>query len=324
MNNFRPMLSAQCKNIKELQYPLLATPKIDGIRCITRNREIIDPRLGKYQVAGYSRSLKLIPNAFIQNFIALDLNLSGLDGELVVGSNFQESTSGIMSSDGKPDFKYMVFDHFNENDSIEPYFERIQRLVELRKLNIEKKIPRIKLLIPHLIENEQDLSVYEESALMSGCEGVMLRRPESPYKFGRSTWREHYLIKIKRFEDSEAVVVDFVEKYHNANEAQVNALGLTERTTHKENKIPCDTLGALRVMDHSGAQFNIGSGFTDSQRKEIWNNRENYLGKIAKFKHQPYGRKDLPRCPVFIGFRDPRDTDDFRGNGSNTQLSLFT
>jgi DNA ligase 1 len=54
--------------------------------------------------------------------------------------------------------------------------------------------------------------------------------------------------------------------------------------------------------------FRIGTGFTDSLRQEIWNNQSKYKGKLVKFKHQPYGQKDAPRSPVFLGWRDERDT----------------
>jgi len=36
----------------------------------------------------------------------------------------------------------------------------------------------------------------------------MLRHPQSPYKQGRSTPKEAYLLKVKRFSDGEAVIVD--------------------------------------------------------------------------------------------------------------------
>ena len=41
--------------------------------------------------------------------------------------------------------------------------------------------------------------------------------------------------------------------------------------------------------------------------KEIWNNREDYLGKLVKYKFMTTGIKDLPRHPVFVGFRSEDD-----------------
>ena len=43
--------------------------------------------------------------------------------------------------------------------------------------------------------------------------------PNAPYKQGRSTVREGYLLKVKTFLDDEATVVRFEERMHNGNEA---------------------------------------------------------------------------------------------------------
>jgi hypothetical protein len=73
----------------------------------------------------------------------------------------------------------------------------------------------------------------------------MLRDPNGPYKFGRSTRKEGYLLKLKRFCDSEAEVIGVVELMHNGNEAKTNALGRTERSTRKAGKTGMGVLGAL-------------------------------------------------------------------------------
>jgi DNA ligase-1 len=61
-------------------------------------------------------------------------------------------------------------------------------------------------------------------------------------------------------------------------------------------------LGAL-IVEWEGKLFNIGTGFTDAERIDIWNRKEQYHGKQAKFKYLPVGVKDLPRHPVFLGWR---------------------
>ena len=59
-------------------------------------------------------------------------------------------------------------------------------------------------------DNNEELIDYEQGAVEDGYEGVMLRDPSAPYKYGRSTVRKGYLLKLKRFEDSEAEVIDIV------------------------------------------------------------------------------------------------------------------
>jgi DNA ligase-1 len=114
--------------------------------------------------------------------------------------------------------------------------------------------------------------------------------------------------KLKRFTDAEYEVVGFEERMHNGNEATVNALGHTERSSHKSGKVGRGDLGALVLRTPAGLEFNCGSGFNDEQRHEIWNNQGAYLGKLAKVKSFLVGVKDLPRFPTFLGFRDEIDT----------------
>lgn len=289
---FKPMLAASCDDLNQLSYPLLATPKIDGIRCL-----IIDGVVT-------SRSLKPIPNAFIQSVLGR-ADLDGLDGELLVGNTFQQATSGIMSEDGEPDFTFYVFDDFNQTGR--DYYAR-DEIVQYRVACIGHQ--RIVGLRTTLLESRRDLDAYSAQELAKGHEGIMVRSPGGPYKQGRATFKEGYLTKIKPFEDAEATVVGFEERLHNANEAKTNALGRAERSSHQENLVPMGTLGALVCSNQAkwpGVTFNIGTGFDDATRSNIWANRSGYLGETVKFKYQAIGTVDKPRIPVFLGFRDAED-----------------
>ena len=98
---------------------------------------------------------------------------------------------------------------------------------------------------------------------------------------------------------------------HNENIQTIGELGLAKRSDHLANMVPGGTLGALKVEKLEGTtvlKFNIGTGFDQRTRQDIWDNRKAYLGKTVKFKHQPYGAKEAPRCPVFIGFRNSIDS----------------
>ena len=84
-------------------------------------------------------------------------------------------------------------------------------------------------------------------------------------------------------------------------------MGLTKRSTAQEGKVGANTLGALHVRNEAGVDFHIGAGFTEALRAQVWAHREDYMGRIVKMKHQPYGAKDAPRLPVFLGFRSLED-----------------
>jgi DNA ligase-1 len=287
MKTFKPMLAASCDDLDQLRYPLLATPKIDGIRCL-----IIDG-------VAMSRSLKPIPNAYIQSVLGKP-EFNGLDGELLVGSSFQDATSGIMSAGGEPDFRYYVFDKW---DDLAGYEERVA------ELDCYPACARITQLIPVELRDRAELDTYSAEMLADGHEGIMVRLPDGLYKNGRATFREGYLTKIKPFEDADATVVGFAERMHNSNAATTNALGRTERSSHQANLVPMRTLGALIVTSPLWKEtFNIGTGFTDAQRSAVWESRESLIGRTVKFKYQAIGTKDAPRIPVFLGWRDQRDT----------------
>jgi len=142
---------------------------------------------------------------------------------------------------------------------------------------------------------------------------VMIRDPQGPYKNGRSTEREGWLLKLKRFVDSEARVTGFVEQLHNANEATINELGSTARSSAKAGLVPAGTLGKFLAVDVNGRfpglelKIGTGKGLTLALRNEIWNNQAKYMGKLVKYRFQEIGVKDAPRIPVWLGFRDPDD-----------------
>jgi len=248
----KPMLAETCDDKSLLKFPLLATQKLDGIRCL-----VID---GK----ALSRKFKDIPNNHIRE--AIRKLPDGLDGEIMItGATFQGVSSGVMSEDGTPNFKYYVFDYVNVADHStfvpalhKPYWKRMEELAALDLPDFVIKV------LPHQIENLSDLRALEEQFLSEGYEGVMVRNPNGPYKCGRSTVKEGYLLKIKRFQDSEAKVIGFTERLHNGNIATTDELGHTKRSSHKENKVPMGTLGSLLVEDvKTGVIFEIGTGFDD-------------------------------------------------------------
>ena len=284
----KPMLACTLEGMDSIVFPVLATPKLDGIRCLIQNGEAV------------SRNFKPIQNVHIrQQMSGLP---EGLDGELILeGKQFNEVSSAVMSSDGEPDFRYYVFDYVS-GELGKPYNER---MAELDKLPLPSFCVK---LLPQVINDLPTLLAYENKCVGEGYEGVMIRTPGSPYKCGRSTSREGYLQKIKRFTDDEAVIIDFEEREHNANEATKDLLGHTKRSSHQENMVKTGTLGALRVKDvKTQIEFKIGTGYDDALRQEIWDNKDKYSKLLVKYKSQASGAKEAPRFPVFIGFRDKND-----------------
>lgn len=286
MKPFRPMLASPFDEAL-LKFPVLASPKLDGVRAIVRDGVVL------------SRALKPIPNKWVQQRFS---HLEHFDGELIVGASnhpdvLRTTTSGVMRVEGEPDVSFHVFDHVENHARL--YTTRYGLLQSDHQNNV--------FVVPqHEVVNFFELNAFERDILAQGWEGVMLRRPDAPYKFGRSTAREGYLLKVKRFHDDEFEIVGFEEEMFNANEATTSELGRTKRSSHKANKVPKGRLGAL-VLKYGDTTFNCGTGFNDAERENIWAERERYLGQFAKIKYFAHGIKDVPKLPSFLGIRDVRD-----------------
>lgn len=287
------------KDWASFRWPMLASPKIDGIRALCWvNPETKQPEL-------VSRTLKRIPNEFVQQRYAR-WQFVGLDGELVVGKPtdknlMQQTTSGVMSEDGEPDVSWHIFDKWDHPDV---YAHRAKRAKNLCAVYSD-----LLTWVPHIpVVGLPAMQAQEEKWVNDGYEGMMLRDPNGPYKQNRSTLREGYLLKIKRFEDSEAVIIGVVEQQTNTNEAEVDERGYTKRSTHKAGKVNAGTLGAIQVRDcKTGVEFDIGTGFTAEQRSNLWEARQYLPGQIVTYKHFAVGVVDKPRFPVFKAFRNKRD-----------------
>lgn len=268
----------------------LGTPKIDGQRALLLNGELL------------SSSFKPFRNRHIKSVLEKVLP-KGADGEVVVG-DFNETSSKATREDGEPDFQFYMFDIVV--DVREPYEVRTGRIKKIIKTLPSFVVP----LVPIKLVSPEAILDFEEGMLSDGYEGIVLRTPHSPYKSGRSTLKQEWALKVKRFEDSEAIILGVLEGETNMNPQKVNELGLHKRSHAKSGMVNTGLLGSFVVKDiYSDVEFKCGTGrgMTLALRKEIWNNRKDYIGKVIKYRHFPKGVKDKPRFPVWVGFRDPDD-----------------
>ncbi len=277
--------------IKKFGY-MIASPKLDGIRCSIQNEIAL------------TKSLKKIPNNYIRSKLQ-DAWLHGCDGELIVGppnvyNTYSTTYSGVMSIKKEPDFKFYIFDHCISDS---PY--------RMRRPVLKWSNPYV-IIHEHLvITNLADMLSYEESCLNQGYEGLVLRDPLGKYKHGKCTVKEGGSVKVKRFTDAEVKITGMIEQMHNANEATTNELGHTQRSNHKKNLVPMGTMGTLIGVDVvTGVEVKMGTGFSKALRQEMWDNRNNsntVYGTLAKYKSFKIGVKDKPRHSVYLGPRSLLD-----------------
>lgn len=301
IDQFKPMLALDALKAGPIQYPAYISPKYDGIRCVIRGE------------GAKTRKLLPIPNDYIRTYLSRP-QFKFLDGELIVGDPtspncWNVTQSGIMSRDGNPDWRYFVFDN---TGAINGFDNRLERLVELVE---ELNDPRIILTPQVLVRNETEMMHYESLIVGMGYEGIIVRPRDSGYFWGRASKARPWLLKLKRFVDAEALVVGAVERLHNGNEKTTDELGHAKRSSHKANKTPNGTMGALvchfnKPEDeiagvYNPVEFEIGTGFDEAQRAEFWANPP--IGKMVKFKFQKLSPIGKPIFPVYLGIRDERD-----------------
>lgn len=272
--------------------------KIDGLRGTTIGSGI------------KTRSLKEFPNR------ALPENLSGLierglelgiylDGEFDSESTSFNELSGILRSFDKPlpdDLVFKVFDHYDPSLPDLGGEERHSILEDYCK-----GIPNVEV-----VENLPWPDSFEdlfEQVLLEGYEGLMVKHRTAPYKFGRATYKQGSIFKMKPYETFDSKVIGFVQATvvdPNA-EKKTNELGRSETSRKKGDRIPIESCAALWV-NHNGFELKVSlASLSHEKRKEVWDQREEIRGKYIEYKGMVIGSKDLPRHPMFVRPRPDKD-----------------
>lgn len=304
----KPMLASDYSESK-IQFPVIAQPKIDGVRALNMTGELT------------GRSLKRHANKHVTNYFSHP-SLIGFDGEMAAEHECHPALCRLTSSalstvEGTPWILWHVFDYITPETILLPYVERI-KIMAARALNQSHSVRCIPSTVCSTLQKLLDA---DAKWLDMGYEGTIIRDPQGMHKQGRSTIKEGGLLRIKRFLDFEIVVTEIIEGVANANEAKTNELGLQFRSSHQENMVPNGMVGAMlgRVMKDildakgavlfaEGSVIKIGAGsMTHDDRVRFFKDPSLLLGQVAKAKMFPLGIKVLPRFPTFQSIRSMTD-----------------
>lgn len=298
----KPMLAATIETpeaLNEIEYPVYASPKLDGVRCLTDASSTPWSRMGE-----------LFENSYVVELFQRH-NLDSLDGELGIGSptskQFFTQTSAWLRRSRDENLPvpltYYVFDRVVPGSFQERFVENpATYLVETPEF-VVKKLQQV------LCENAEEVLALEQKWYDEGYEGIMLRGAvyTAEYKFGRASMRSQQLMKYKRFADTEGVIEGFVEGNTNNNEAEKNAFGRTKRGSSKAGKVPNGRVGAILVRSSAFKELvriGTGIGLTIDLRTDMWKNPDKYIGRTVTFTYQPGSDYVKARFPSFKGFRD--------------------
>jgi len=200
-----------------------------------------------------------------------------LDGELWMGrQKFQETMSVVRRQNGGEQWRKIVFMVFDAPELQGTFEERLEFLMDKLQASAPKELrecPHLQLHDHVLCTGRDHLDRELERVLALGGEGLMLRKSGSRYERRRSST----LLKVKRYVDAEAVVIDHVKG----------------KGKHRGR------LGALTVRMPDGKTFNVGTGFTDAQRENPPS-----IGAVITYKFTETTKDGIPKCGSFVAVRD--------------------
>ena len=231
--------------------------KLDGVRARWDGEALYSRRGNRFNA----------PAWFVAGFPA-----EALDGELWMGRRTFDALSGAVrrkspDADAWRRIRYMVFDLPGLQG---PFDERLQRM---RQMFEDPPSPHIALVEQFRVASEAELMATLDRVVAGGGEGLMLRDGRSLHRAGRSD----DLLKLKTYEDAEAVVVAHLP-------------GKGKYTGQ---------LGSLLVEMPDGRRFRLGTGFTDADRRD-----PPHLGATVTYKYTGTTVNGIPRFASFLRVRD--------------------
>ncbi|OOV88900.1 DNA ligase [Oceanospirillum linum] len=203
-----------------------------------------------------------------------------LDGELWLGRGRFAEVSGLVRQHEPvaadwADIQYRIFDL---PDQLTPFDQRVRAIEELcQQLNLPWLQPVHQFRLP----DREALNQYLEQLTEEGAEGLMLHRGSALYQVGRSD----DLMKVKLYEDAEAVVLGYTE-----GKGQFTGM-----------------MGALRVRLADGREIKIGSGFSHAERRTPPS-----IGSVITYRYNGQTSTGLPRFARFMRIRDDYEARDLK------------
>lgn len=290
---------------------LYVTQKLDGHRAIT----LVSDINGKMDIRTYSRKgqsyeglseLHENTQQFIEAHMPylrhLDFDLQQglvLDGELLLDDPSEEDMAKLFQKTGKVlrtkgnktginhnIFDILPYEEFMAGKSKLTYADRRSGWLdplskgEFERIHIIPVLERI---------GKDKIPYWSQEATERGWEGVMLNTADGYYE----TKRNRGILKVKRMHTADLPIVGFNEAIDGKYKG---------------------TLKSINV-EFDGHIVSVSSGFEDEIRQDIWDNQDDYLGKMVEIQYfeitqNQKGETSL-RFPVFKCFRPDKGPEDY-------------
>ena len=273
------------KPLKQFPTNAISEPKVDGVRIAlhvdadcevtmrTRNGEI---------VTGYDDIVNQFKEYAQRTSLVRQMMF---DGE-IVSKNFDATMEGLFRKGGNKKGKYVVWDMLSEHEFFNrlcylPQYDRKIRLDYILKdiVNIQPE-DCVSVMTYIYVTNEEHAYELHYDYVARGYEGSIIKDANALYSFDTKSRRGYGWQKIKDFHTEDYKIISVTE-------------GTGKYT---------GMMGAV-FIDVNGVEVKVGSGFSDLQRKLIYDNPENYIGSYIEVQYQEKTKDGSLRFPSFKRFR---------------------
>lgn len=252
---------------KDIVFPCFVQPKLDGVRCIYINGKLIS-RTGK-NFACLNNILDELKDVSLQ-----------LDGELYSDNLTFQEISGIVRKIKLSDkdlekinkIKYVIYDVILTDT---PFVTRFEKLKKLFK---EHKFKNIELLKTEIIESPDLLDKKHDNYTKEGYEGLVIRNLKGLYSINRRS-------------------VD-VQKYKKFDDAEFEIIGATTGVGNEKGAV------IWECITKTGLKFHTRPIGTMKERRTLFKNSKDYIGKMITIKYFGLTDEGIPRFPIGISLRD--------------------
>lgn len=207
------------------------------------------------------------------------------------------------------EMKLYAFDCVNLESLEQNYVSRI--VVYLPEF---KKFDELVELIPQItIQTQEEEDRYYEEVMKKGGEGLVIRY-NKPYKFGRTSPKD--LIAYKRLPintfDGKIIAINQATEVNPEAEKTINELGYSVTSKKKDDRVLIEQAKDFQVemTTEKGETIDFGvsmKGFNHDDRKEVWKNPQDYVGRWIEFESKEYKGIGRPKSAKFIRFRDDKE-----------------
>ncbi len=275
------MLAKPEADLDHLKFPAIASLKKNGVRVVImagENGLQIITR-GGHPLEGYA-----VPSRMIQDWDPAPFADYVLDGEAMVSTGWLQDTMTVLrrldTSEGDLDMTFHPFDCIPVEEwgksGTRPYRKRLMDLAQISKyLGLTPVSGKLVYSLSEVTEEFKRVKALGE-------EGLVCKPLDGPYEPKRSFW----WIKVKGFDPVDGQIIRVLEG--------------------KAGKKYDNNLGSIELQDESGCVYRAAFSGDDQVRKDLWEQREQLIGRWAHFKVLAKTRSGSGQNAVFLGLRDEK------------------